>query len=94
MSAVTVGSEVAFSLSVSTCVASCVPSLIVSEDSSSDVDVLVDADVVTESSLKRCDRLGVDSTVDMFTLFMSEACMQQWGAAASSNARLLLSMGR
>ncbi len=77
MSALTVGSEVAFSLSVSTCISSCVPSLIVSEDSLSDVDALVDADVVTESSLKRCERPGVDSTVDMFTLFMSEACMQQ-----------------
>jgi hypothetical protein len=56
---------------------SCVPSLIVSEDSLSDVDELVDAGVVAESSLKRCERPGVDSTVDMFTLFMSEACMQQ-----------------
>ncbi len=77
VSAVTVDSEVAFSVSFSTCIASCVPLLIVSEDSLSDVDALVDADVVTESSLKRCERPGVDSTVDMFTLFMSEACMQQ-----------------
>ncbi len=69
-------------------------SLLASWDSSSDVDALVDADVVTESSLKRWDRPGVDNTVDMFTLFMSDSCIQQWGAAASSNARLLLSMGK
>jgi hypothetical protein len=48
-------------------------SLLISWDSSSDVDALVDADVVTESSLKRWERPGVDNTVEMFTLFMSDS---------------------
>ncbi len=76
---------------------SCFPSvvsLMVSEDSLSDVDTLVDLFVVTESSLKRCERPGVESIVDTLTLLMSDSCMQQWGAAAKSSARLLLAMGR
>ncbi len=80
------GFEASVSVSFSTRIVSCRcveamvsngASTLVSEDSLSDVGVLGDSDVVTESSLKRCERPGVDRTVDMFTLFMSDSCMQQ-----------------